>query len=208
MCQKNALIASNNGSIGGLNGAVNRNNSRAGLLDCIIYGGCEGDSVGEITVVNSSPYFSQLDGNYSSHVYDDPDNSLRLRNPYWSGDESTIGEYGCLITSLAMVRTMFGSYTNPIQESGYHSYSNGNMLGWDFAGRPKQVITGNWSLINQKLDSGIPVIVGVTMSGAGYWSHFIVLTGREGATYYANDPAFSAGKKYSKGRVFAAYSAY
>jgi peptidoglycan hydrolase CwlO-like protein len=192
--QKNALIANNNGSIGGLNSAVNRNNSRAGLLDCIIYGGCEGDSVGEITVVNSSPYFSQLDPAYSGYVYH---------------GTSDIGNYGCLITSLAMVRSRLGSYTNPIQEASLHSYvGDGLMSGWDFAGRPKVDISGNWSLINQKLDNGIPVIVGVTMNGSGYWSHFIVLTGREGATYYANDPAFSAGKRYAKSRVFAAYSTY
>ncbi len=171
-----------------------QNIARKGVLECIIYGGCEGDSSGEIVVTNKSPHFSQLDSRWSNTKY----------APCW---DCTIGNYGCLITSLAMVRTSFGKYTTPPAEVNYHDFTdNGLMQGWDFAGRPKKTVTGDWRAINKALGQGKPVIVGVKMYGSGYWSHYIVLFGINGDTYYANDPAFESGRSYSKSRIFAAYT--
>jgi len=166
--------------------------SKKGVLYCQIYGGCEGDINGNLIATNTSPYYNQADPQWINYAYD-PGN--------------TLGDYGCLITSLAMVRTSFGTSTNPIQEAGLHSYSGGNMQGWDFAGKPKKDVTGNWNAINMALDTGKPVIVGLRMS-SGYSTHFVVIMSHSGDTYYINDPYFPAGQKYSSSRIFSAVTTY
>jgi peptidoglycan hydrolase CwlO-like protein len=194
--QKNYLLAVTNGSEAEYQKQLSGKLSRKGVLSCIAAGGCGGDSNGDLIVTNTSPYYNQADSRWADKYYDPPANT------------STFGDYGCLITSLAMVRSYFGNPTDPVKEAGYHSYSNGLMLGWDFGGRPKVNVTDNWSAIDRALDSGKPVIVGVRMTGGSYWSHYIVMMSRSGNKYYVNDPYFSSGRTYSLNRVFAAYTTY
>jgi peptidoglycan hydrolase CwlO-like protein len=179
---------------------ISDNNARKGALWCLVYGCGSKSANGDIVVKNSfSPYYSQL--NYS-------DNYVEITSPWNTTSRvecpsCTIRNYGCLITSLAMVRSYFGSPTNPVQEAGRHTYTrDGYMQGWDFAGRPKVNIGKN--NIGAYINAGKPVIVELDL---GSYHHFIALFAGSGDTYYANDPAFRPGTTYSiKDDVVNAYS--
>lgn len=154
--------------------------TKKGALYCQIYGGCAGDINGNLKIVNSGIYYSQKQDPWGPREY----------TPGY-----TMWEYGCLITSYAMVRSMLGSPRDPWQEATSHSYNgNGEMI----AGNPPpgERVLGigkgsiNWDGpggVKQTLDSGRPVIVQYN------WSHFVVLTGHSGDTFFVNDPFFASG---------------
>ncbi len=159
--------------------------AKRGALYCQIYGGCGGDINGNLVVANSGIYYSQKQ---------DP----------WGPKEYTPGytmwEYGCLITSYAMVKSMLGNPTDPWQEAMSHSYNNNGEMNNGNAPPGEHVLgvgKGNidWNGINRSLDSGKPVIVQYN------WVHFIVLTGHSGNTYQVNDPYFPVGSKYDSGKI-------
>jgi hypothetical protein len=98
-----------------------------------------------------------------------------------------------------MVASYFGSSKDPgglcraLSANG--GVSSGGALYWQkvpvAAGGTISYI-GRWdscslTRINQELDAGYPVIVEVRRSSS---QHFVVLTGRDGSTYYVNDPAY------------------
>ncbi len=180
--QKSALLRATNGSESAYQSTLNGKISRKGILECIAAGGCNGDANGELVVVNTPLHYYQWDPQWASYEYD---------------PGSTLGNYGCFITSLAMVHGV-----NPVQESAKYSYSNGGLMG-----STGQVVTGNWGAINAALASGKSVIFGLTMD-SGYWSHFVVAKGMGDGKYYINDPYFSAGRTYRTSRVFNAIIPY
>jgi hypothetical protein len=103
-------------------------------------------------------------------------------------------EYGCLVTDLAMVYTHFG-YTNvtPATIAATTAWFRGNGAMTNAAlvsipGHPaliNRTPTGAW--ITAQLTLGRPVIVGMNLVGGG--THFVTLTGLDGASdYWANDP--------------------
>lgn len=162
--------------------------ARKGVLYCQIYGGCEGDINGSLKVVNdgSFPYYSQRD---------------------YTSPKLNIPEFGCLVTSYAMVRSHLGTPTNPTQEAERHSFSDDSMQGAsDFGGHPEVNLGTNWNAINMALDNGKPVIAGLSMGSSGYSTHFVVLIGRSGDSYFVNDPYFGPGRTYNTSRVFKALS--
>jgi peptidoglycan hydrolase CwlO-like protein len=181
---------------------ISGNNARKGVLYCIIYG-CNKTVDGDIVVTNSySPYYSQL--NYSMNYVEST--SPWNNNKLWPGVQCwdcTIKNYGCLITSLSMVRSYFGKPTTPTTEAKLHTYTiDGYMKSWDFAGKARVRISK--SQIATKLNQGKPVIVELDL---GAYHHFIALFGISGDTFYANDPAFGINTTYSlASQVVNAYS--
>lgn len=118
-------------------------------------------------------------------------------NTHLGNTSYTVALYGCLITSMAMVSTYFGHYTTPdeIAADAGNFNSEGYLLG-----TPPEVGVSisssrgiNWETVNSQLDMGRPVIVSIYLPSVGAInsdgsSHFIVIKGRSGSSYYMNDP--------------------
>lgn len=177
---------------------VNALVSKRGAIYCLISGGCGGDINGNLERINSGPYYySQLDPRWSNREYT---------------PGSTFGSFGCLITSYAMVRSMItGTEITPEDEAKLHSYSNGDMNDDQYTlsigGRPQKLLYTDWGGINAALDRGKPVIAGLSMSGTGYSTHFVVIVSRSvnTNTYFINDP-LGKGLPYNSSRVFKAWT--
>jgi hypothetical protein len=124
-------------------------------------------------------------------------------DPRWAGlhlgDSSYImSRSGCAVTACAMVAAYFGSDKNPGGICRALNSNGGLTAAGDLywhkvpaaaGGTIKYVARYNYcslSRINQELDAGYPVIAKVKRKGN---THFVVLTGRSGSTYYINDPA-------------------
>lgn len=188
---KETLLAVTQGQQANYESEANGLLAKKGALYCKIYGGCGGDINGDLIVKNdpSFPYFNQA--NYKSNLLNIP-------------------AYGCLITSYAMVRShITGTTITPDVEATYPNYSfSGSYMtssGNKIAGYPEKIVTGNWKAISAALDIGHPVIVGLNMDSDQYPTHFVVLIGHSGSTYYVNDPAFT-GITYKSSRVFNAFT--
>jgi len=137
-----------------------------------------------------TPLFSQLDP--------------RWRYKKLGTSASTIGGYGCLLTSATMVCAHYGKNTNPdllnqamIRVNGY---ANGNL--WKFwslsAVYPDitirdyvdcEKVPAPLALIDTRLAEGIPVIVKVDYyPGGTVQQHWVVLCGKSGDDYIVADP--------------------
>lgn len=143
-----------------------------------------------VSVNQGSWYYSQL--NY-------PD--VRLgSSPY------TVAQYGCLITSIAMVSTFYGRAVTPPQIAGYPG--NFDSQGYLLKQPPLPVkfssmssASVNWATVNSELDAGRPVILSIYIPSVGVInadgsSHFIVVHGRSGAKYFMHDP-LGANRSYA-----------
>jgi hypothetical protein len=116
----------------------------------------------------------------------------------------TIGDYGCALTSVAMVLKYYGAETDPRDLNNWlkanAGYYNDDLIRWEVApGRASGVTyegRHDWSgpadlgVINGELDAGFPAIVEVRLSGQ---QHFVVLKGRNGTTYSMVDPWYGSG---------------
>jgi ABC-type bacteriocin/lantibiotic exporter with double-glycine peptidase domain len=124
-------------------------------------------------------------------------------DPRWAGlhlggSSYTMSRSGCAVTACAMVAAYFGSEKSPGALCRALSANGGLTSSGDLywqkvpaagGGTIKYVARYDYcslKRINQELDSGYPVIVKVHRRGN---THFVVLTGRSGPTYYINDPA-------------------
>lgn len=126
----------------------------------------------------------------------------------WASDKLgtssvTIGGYGCLITSAAMVCKFYGKDTDPgrinkdlIRVNGYAS---SNLLIFDAINRIYPDITVDWTQyitnptsaqIDAVLERGIPVIVQVDYipNTPALDQHWVVVIGKDSAGYIIADP--------------------
>lgn len=109
---------------------------------------------------------------------------------------------GCAVTACAMVANYYGSPKNPGQLcralSASGGFDSGGGLYWakvpGAAGGTIYLIgmayyggAADLAQINRELDAGYPLVAEVTFFK---WNstHFVLLTGRDGGTYYINDP--------------------
>jgi peptidoglycan hydrolase CwlO-like protein len=119
----------------------------------------------------------------------------------------SVAEFGCLISSVAMVATHYHKDLKPsdiARETSAFFTPNSNVAYlWKSINVKGVAITREWGNIDTELSAGRPVIVGI-----GYGpSHFIVLKSGSNGNYIMNDPflenghdvAFSA--KYSYGSI-------
>ena len=136
------------------------------------------------------------------------------KNPLWSGDPMglsglTVGDFGCAMTSTAMVLMYYGVDTDPgvlnAWLSGHGGYTSGGALYWskpaEYSEGMVQFIhssefwsfsspsTKHWDKLNQELNQGRPVIVRVDSDPSpSYTEHWVLVTHRSGSDYYINDP--------------------
>ncbi len=125
------------------------------------------------------------------------------RDPRWSSlhlgtSSATMYWSGCAVTSCAVVGRYFGSTKDPGQlclaldaNGGFDSSGNLSWAKVPSAEGGTIALVGVFSTdlgrINGELDAGNPVIAEVSFSGN---THFVVLTGHDGGTYYINDPRY------------------
>jgi hypothetical protein len=124
-------------------------------------------------------------------------------DPRWAGmhlggSSYTMSRSGCAVTAAAMVAAYFGSDKSPGELCRALTANKGLTAAGDLywqripaaaGGSIRYVARFNYcslSRINQELDAGYPVIAKVHRKGN---THFVVITGRSGSTYYINDPA-------------------
>jgi hypothetical protein len=115
------------------------------------------------------------------------------------GSSYVMSRSGCAVTSCAMVAAYFGSNKDPgklcraLTDNG--GLNGAGDLYWQnvpaaAGGVIRYVARYDYcslTRINQELDAGYPVVAKVNRAGN---THFVVLTGRSGSTYYINDPAY------------------
>jgi hypothetical protein len=124
-------------------------------------------------------------------------------DPRWAGlhlggSSYTMSGSGCAVTACAMVAGYFGSDKSPGALCRALNANGGLNSAGDLYWQKVPAASGadityvarydhcSLARINQELDAGYPVIAKVHRKGN---THFVVLTGRSGSTYYINDPA-------------------
>ena len=137
-------------------------------------------SQGGDTCLSSSP--SQPDGWFWSQ-----------RDPRWCNQkiglsDMSIGEVGCLVTSVAMVWQKYGQSRTPAQvaaDTAYFLLTTAYMYVPPTV--PNSFYKGGYdpNFIDEKLASGQPVIVHLNLGGDGHW---VVLKSGSGGKYIMNDP--------------------
>jgi predicted nucleic acid-binding Zn-ribbon protein len=147
------------------------------------------DRIGSRVWDDSGFYFNQLDSRWI-------DEKLGFSS------SSTIGDYGCGVTSLAMVFKSYGIGMNPSQLNARlrstHAFFD-DLLDWrNVAGAsdgrlllanspyPLGQSTIDWGFIDQQLAGGNPVIVYIDRPGA--LSHYVVLVDKRSDGYVMHDP--------------------
>lgn len=127
----------------------------------------------------------------------------------------TVHDYGCLVTSLAMVSSFYGNHVTPAQianNSGYFDRGGyarvASIVG--HLGLSIQEHSGvNWATVDEQLKEGHPVIVSIYLPQVGAInsdgsSHFIVLQAKSGNTYLMQDP-LGPGRSYGLSNVRSMY---
>lgn len=118
------------------------------------------------------------------------------------GSSYTMARSGCAVTSCAMVAHYFGSEKDPGQLclalGGNGGLDANGLIYWErvpSAAGGTITYVGRWDYpdgadlgrIDSELDAGFPVVAEVRRNGG---MHFVVITGRDGSTYFINDPAY------------------
>ena len=150
------------------------------------------------------PYYSQLDNRWRyDHMIDE--NGV---------DWGTVGNYGCAMTSTAMVLKYYSKDTDPGLFNAWlnsnNGYASGALLYWtkgaEYSDGKMTYFEGltfgddqyqHWDRLKSELDNGYPVIVKVDKYPLTYEldEHWVVVTGfiggavDEPSNYYINDPA-------------------
>ncbi len=141
-------------------------------------------SQGGVTLITADPgwpsdYYSQRDTRWGNNLI--------------GNSQYTIGEAGCLISSVAMVLTHKGNSQTPQSIAGNSSYFfDGNFL-WSALtslGFNTPSRTTDTSKIDSALNSGKWAIVGISYSSNVYSEpfHFVVVTSKNGSDYNLFDP--------------------
>lgn len=132
------------------------------------------------------PYYSQTDSRWSSVTL--------------GSSGKALGRIGCTTTCLAMTESYRrGTTIRPDTMAKSLTYSSTGSLYW-----PSNYTTTtsvSFSAIKNILNQGKPVILGLRT--ASYNTHWVVVTGYSGNTYYVNDPGSSS--RTTLGSVFEKY---
>jgi peptidoglycan hydrolase CwlO-like protein len=135
---------------------------------------------------------------------------LDYTNVFLGGSPYTVAQYGCLITSYAMVSTFYGHRVTPPDIATYSGNFDGNGYLLRQPPPPTSLSSSstspvNWATVNGELDAGRPVIVSIYIPSVGKInsdgsSHFIVLSGRTSGKYLMEDP-LGQGRSYAASQV-------
>ena len=131
---------------------------------------------------------------------------MSQNNPLWANDQlgissSTIGGFGCVVTSAAMMLKYLGFDTDPGRLNTWltnnSGYLNGNLFVWNSLNRlyPKVTFLYRYDgapldKIDESLAKRIPVIVNVDYlpSTAYIDQHWVIIVGKKNGLYIIIDP--------------------
>jgi len=195
MAYKNELLNYTNSTITNLNNQAAAAQERIKQID---------SQIRALTV--TSRWGDQIvSSNDGSWYFTQTGNMTRLGNsPY------TVSQYGCLITSIAMIGRYYGSGVTP--SSIASNASNFDNQGYLIVSSPPGtgVSVGgsqgvNWDVVDQEIGNGHPVIVSIYLPSVGAInrdgsSHFIVIKGKSGSKYLMHDP-IGDGRGYNINQV-------
>ena len=133
-------------------------------------------------LASTSWYFSQLDSRWGKN---------KIGN-----SSSLMEDYGCAVTSLAMVFREKGDSTDPGKLAKQKIFSF-DLIKWPGSWNSGITLASsishgnvNWSTINTQIGKGNPVIVYISRSRGG--GHYVVITGKDNKDYIVHDPYFGA----------------
>lgn len=152
--------------------------------------------------------------------------ALSQKDDRWRYDQlgtsnTTIGGYGCLITSVSMMLKYFGFDTDPsrlnklLKENG--GFHNGNLFEWGTLERLFPGVSGYTRFeyaaldkIDAKLAQKIPVIINVDYvpNTPAIDEHWVLVVGKENGSYIINDPKDGAQLRFEdrygdpKGKIY------
>ena len=155
------------------------------------------ETSGGDSIIAANAFGSGSDGAYYSQ-----------RDARWASQgigysSESILRVGCLLTSIAMFGKKHGDNvtpsdiaSNPFRFSGSTAYMKKPWSG--VAGKTYSDFYGSRANINQELDNGNYVIVGVyRYSCEAGGNHFVLLTKRDGDDYIMHDPIYGPDLKFS-----------
>jgi peptidoglycan hydrolase CwlO-like protein len=131
-------------------------------------------------------------------------------NPDWAsmniGDsDSTIGRYGCALTSLAMVLTKYGVNKTPADIASNPAYFNNDLIVWPSIGGHSLHGGGGWSDVDSSIADGRPVITKLNAYGG---THFVVIYSKSSDGKYLILDPISGSRTYGKSLVAQFYFYY
>ncbi len=133
---------------------------------------------------STSWYFSQTDSRWASQ---------KIGN-----SKSLMKDYGCAVTSVAMVFKNLGASITPGSLAKAKIFS-GDLINWPGSGWSSGIdlasSTGHgnisWSTIDSQIKNNNPVIVHISKTSGG-GGHYVVVTGKDSKDYIVHDPYFGA----------------
>lgn len=122
-------------------------------------------------------------------------NDSRWTNITIGNSRSTLGRYGCAVTSVAMVAKLHGMSITPGQLAKM-SYYYKDLIKWPQELGNMQLVLNksggaDWNRIDEELDKGYPVIVFIRRT-SGTGGHYVVIAGKDktNGKYVVHDPYF------------------
>ncbi len=145
---------------------------------------------GDLTSGSASWYYQQNDSRWDN---------------YKIGRYASLGDYGCLLTSLTMIANYYGKSYNPMTAAQASSFSsNGSLISTPIVRDGKSQAI-DWGLLDDELSNNHPVVVGVAlgvdMGNSFGVSHFVVVKSKlSNGKYEILDP-LGPGRGYYKSQV-------
>lgn len=144
------------------------------------------------SVIGANALGSGSDGNYYSQ------RDIRWANQSIGYSSESVLRVGCLLTSIAMTGKKYGQSITPsdIAADASRFWANTAWMNYPWPGvAGKRMVTVND--IDQELNSGNYVIVGVMINDCAYGgNHYVVLTKKEGDDYLMHDPIYGPDIKF------------
>lgn len=148
-----------------------------------------------VSVTDASWYYRQTDERWASEKL---------------GLYATIGDYGCLLTSLTMVAKFYGKNYTPLSALDKSSFirswgrNDGALISTSIVSDGKSQPV-DWTVIDNELANGHPVVVGVAlgvdMGNSFGVSHFVVIKSKIGTDKYAMHDPLGENRGYKKSQI-------
>lgn len=151
-------------------------------------------NLGEVlSSVNKYPKPDKSDWASTSWYFSQTDS--RWANQKIGNSNSLMKNYGCAVTSVAMVFRKYNSHTDP-EKLAKEKIFYYDLIEWPKSWSPgisliSSTSHGNvsWSTINSQIKKGHPVIVHIRKNN-GRGGHYVVITGKDSKDYIVHDPYF------------------
>lgn len=128
------------------------------------------------------------------------------RDPRWGenfigNSKSNLKDWGCAVTSVAMVSTFYGNRISPniLAKQPIYAFDliKWNLGGWSGSGMTVDPAYGsshgniNWSVVDKMIANKIPVVVNIRKTN-GKGGHYVVVHNKDKTDYIVHDPYFGS----------------